>query len=60
MGTIDNKIKEKLDEHGLSMKDLSPEELEELKKEIEAEEKGMIILDGVLSHKDKYSKQLKS
>ena len=55
MGTIDNKIKEKLDEHGLSMKDLSPEELGELKKEIEAEEKGMVILDGVLSHKDKYS-----
>lgn len=54
MSAIDNKITEKLDEYGFSIEDLTPEELNALKKEIEAESKGMIILDGVLFHKSIY------
>ena len=40
--------------YGFSLEDLTPEELNALNEEIEAESKGMIILDGVLFHKDKY------
>ena len=54
MSAIDNKITEKLEEYGFSLEDLTPEELNALKEEIEVESKGMIILDGVLFHKDKY------
>lgn len=54
MSTIDSKITEKLEEYGFSLEDLTPEELNALKEEIEAESKGMIILDGVLSHKSIY------
>ena len=54
MSAIDNKITEKLEEYGFSLEDLTPEELNALNEEIEAESKGMIILDGVLFHKDKY------
>ena len=54
MSTIDNKITEKLMEYGFSLEDLTSEELNTLKEEIELEAKGVIILDGVLFHKDKY------
>lgn len=54
MSTIDNKITEKLMEYGFSLEDLSSEELNTLKEEIEAESKGIIILDGVLFHKSIY------
>lgn len=46
---MDEKIKEKLKEYSLSIEDLTLEELEELKEEIKEEERGMTILDSVLS-----------
>lgn len=45
---MESKIKEKLEEYGLLVEDLTAEELELLKKEIERESKGEVILDGVL------------
>jgi len=45
---IEKKIKDKLDSYNLSIDDLTSEEIESLKKEIEAEDKGEVILDGVL------------
>lgn len=45
---IEKKIKEKLDECGFVESDLTPSELEELKKEVEAELNGQTVLDGVL------------
>lgn len=43
-----DKIKERLKEHDLIETDLTSEELTELKEEIEAEERGETVLDGVL------------
>ena len=45
---MDEKIKKELDVYGLSLDDLTKEELEELKSEIKAKEEGQIVLDGVL------------
>lgn len=45
---MDEKIKKELDAYGLSLDDLTKEELEELKSEIKAKEEGHIVLDGVL------------
>lgn len=45
---MEAKIKEKLESYGLFIEDLTTEELELLKKEIERESKGEVILDGVL------------
>nr|DAN48679.1 MAG TPA: hypothetical protein [Caudoviricetes sp.] len=45
---MDEKIKKELDAYGLSLDDLTKEELEELKSEIKAKEEGQIVLDGVL------------
>lgn len=45
---MNEKIKEELDTYGLSIEDLTEEELEELKREIMAKEEGHSILDGVL------------
>ncbi len=49
---MEEKIKKALaeDGHGLTIDDLTQEELEELKEEIIAKEKGFMILDGVLSN----------
>lgn len=46
---MDDKIKKELDAYGLSIEDLTEEELEELKWEIKAKEEGLSFLDGVLS-----------
>lgn len=46
---MDEKIKKELDAYGLSLDDLTKEELEELKHEIEEKEHGVSFLDGVLS-----------
>lgn len=46
---MDEKIKKELDAYGLSIDDLTQEELEELKWEIKAKEEGHSFLDGVLS-----------
>lgn len=51
---MEEKIKEKLNEYGFLLGDLTENELEELKKEIEMESKGYVILDGVLSQKPLY------
>lgn len=47
---IEKKIKEKLDEYGFIESDLTPDELEELREEVEDELNGMTIIDGVLSN----------
>ena len=46
---MEEKIIKMLAAHNLSPEDLSAEEMAELKDEIEAKNKGMLILDGVLS-----------
>lgn len=46
---MDEKIKKELDAYGLSIEDLTKEELDELKREIEEKEHGVYFLDGVLS-----------
>lgn len=48
------KIQKKLQEYGFTLKDLTTEEQEQLKAEIEFEEKGGVILDSVLAHKPRY------
>ncbi len=45
---IETLIKKKCKEYGIPPEILTPEELEELKEEIKAEQNGMHILDGVL------------
>lgn len=58
---MDEKIKKELDVYGLSLDDLTKEELEELKSEIKAKEEGQIVLDGVLfSIAPLYGKRKKS
>lgn len=47
---MENEIKDKLAEVGLTPDDLTPKELETLKAEIKAEKGGAIVLDGVLSN----------
>ncbi|WP_455612839.1 hypothetical protein [Bacteroides congonensis] len=54
---IENKLKVKLEEYGFEIEDLTSQELEELKKEIEAEENGMTIIDGVLSNIPPYRRK---
>lgn len=51
---MEKRINEKLQEYGFTLEDLTAEELEQLKAEIEFEEKGGVILDGVLAHKPRY------
>ena len=43
-----DKIKQVLEEYGLTESQLTKEELEELKEEIKAREQGFEVLDGVL------------
>lgn len=47
-------IRKKCKEVGITPDILTPEELEELKKEIKAEQQGMFILDGVLFNPEIY------
>lgn len=54
---FENKLKVKLEEYGFEIEDLTSQELEELKKEIEAEENGMTIIDGVLSNIPPYRRK---
>ena len=57
--TMEGKIKEKLEAYGLLVEDLTAEELELLKKEIESESQGKVILDGVLSSISFYERATK-
>lgn len=60
-GAMDEKIKNELDAYGLSIEDLTKDELEELKSEIKAKEDGQTVLDGVLfSIAPLYGKRKKS
>lgn len=56
---MENKIKKELEKYGLIESDLTPHELEELKKEIEAREKGYMVFDGVLFHINTYERVFK-
>ncbi len=58
---MQEKILAKLEEYGLKESDLTENELKELQEEILAEEKGEIVLDGVLFHKGvfRYTSELK-
>ena len=51
---IEEKIKKQLEEYGFKESDLTVEELETLKQEIEAQENGETLIDGVLSSIDPY------
>lgn len=47
---MENKIKAKLEEYGLTMDVLTQDELEQLRDEIISEEKGETLLDSVLDN----------
>lgn len=47
---MEDKIKQVLEEYGLTESQLTKEELEKLKEEIKLREQGFEILDGVLSN----------
>lgn len=47
---LEDKVKQRLEECGLTESQLTKEELDELKEEIKAEEEGYSVLDGVLSN----------
>ena len=49
MANIDELIKQKCTEYDIMPDVLTPEELEQLKREIEAEQRGEFILDGILN-----------
>ena len=49
-------IKQKCAEYGITPDALTPEELETLKKEIEAEQRGEMILDSVLDDPNVFSR----
>lgn len=51
---MEQRINEKLQEYGFTLEDLTAEELEQLKVEIEQEQKGYVVLDGVLANKPLY------
>ena len=50
-------IKKKCKDNGISPEILTPEELDELKDEIKAEQNGMCVLDGVLFNPDLYRRE---
>lgn len=47
---MEDKIKQLLDDYGLTKSQLTSEELDKLKEEIKAKEKGLIVLDSVLEN----------
>lgn len=49
-------IKQKCAEYDITPDVLTPEELETLKKEIEAEQRGEFILDGILNDPDIFTR----
>ncbi len=54
---LEEKIQKKLDSYGFTLDDLTSEELEKLKEEIEAEDRGEFIIDGVLFYKPVFRKK---
>ena len=47
---MEEKVLNKVKEAGLDINDLTQEEIEDVRKDIEAEEKGLHVLDGALWH----------
>lgn len=47
---MEDKIKQALEEYGLTESQLTKEELEKLKEEIKAKEQGLVVLDSVLDN----------
>lgn len=47
---MEEKVLNKVKEAGLDINDLTQEEIEDVRKDIEAEEKGLYVLDGALWH----------
>jgi hypothetical protein len=57
---METKINNRLAEHGLTADDLTQEEMTQLREEIDAEQRGTTILDGVLDNPSlMYRKALK-
>ncbi len=54
---MEDKIKQVLEENGLTESQLTKEELEELKEEIKAREQGLMVLDSVLDNPSLYYRQ---
>lgn len=56
---MEEKIKELLAEHGLTIDQLTEQEIEQLKEEINAMESGATILDGFFSNPELYYRRRK-
>lgn len=56
---MEEKIKELLAEHGLTIDQLTEQEIEQLKEEIKAMEAGATILDGFFSNPELYYRRRK-
>ncbi len=54
---MENKIKKELENYGLTINNLTPQEIQELKEEIKKKDEGKLILDGVLSRISPYTCQ---
>lgn len=54
---MEDKIKQMLDNYGLTESQLTCEELDKLKEEIKAKEQGMCILDSVLDNPSLYYRE---
>lgn len=55
---MDEIIKQHCKKSGVPFEILTPEEIEDLREEIKAEQRGMCILDGVLANPDLYSREM--
>ena len=54
---MEDKIKQVLEENGLTESQLTKEELEKLKEEIKAKEQGLVVLDSVLDNPSLFYRQ---
>lgn len=54
---MENKIKKELENYGLTINNLTPQEIQELKEEIKKKDEGKLILDDVLSRISPYTCQ---
>lgn len=55
---IQKRIQKELESNGFTEDDLTPEEMAELRNEVEAKMEGALILDGVLFYKNRYDPDL--
>lgn len=54
---MEDKIRQALEEYGLTESQLTKEELEKLKEEIKAKEQGLVVLDSVLDNPSLFYRQ---